>query len=52
MTKMRLLPLAVESLAVTALADDIKSARKKVYERVGSIAWQDCFYRKDIGKGF
>ena len=39
-------------LAVTALADDIKSARKKTYERVGSINWQDCFYRKDIGKGF
>ncbi len=36
-------------LCVTALADTLKEAQKKAYERVKTIHWNQCFYRKDIG---
>lgn len=36
-------------LSVTALAADIESARKKSYERIGSLSFEKMFYRKDIG---
>ncbi len=37
-------------LAVTALGDDAASARKKAYEGVARIDWDNGFYRSDIAK--
>lgn len=37
-------------LAITALADDQKMARKKAYEAVAKVLWEDGFYRTDIAK--
>lgn len=36
-------------LCVQAVADDFTSARKKVYDNIQKIKFEDCFYRKDIG---
>ena len=37
-------------LAVTAKAEDAKSARDKVYDAVDKVIWEDGFYRRDIAK--
>ena len=37
-------------LGVTATADNLKDAIKIAYERVEKIHFDNCFYRKDIGK--
>lgn len=36
-------------LCVTALGDSLSEARDAAYERVQTIQWPGCFYRKDIG---
>ncbi|MGN0771391.1 MAG: phosphoribosylamine--glycine ligase [Christensenellales bacterium] len=36
-------------LGVTALGDDMESARQKAYANVGKISFDDMFYRTDIG---
>ena len=36
-------------LCVTALGCSIQSAQKKVYNAISEIAYEDAFYRKDIG---
>ncbi|NLP00333.1 MAG: phosphoribosylamine--glycine ligase [Clostridiaceae bacterium] len=36
-------------LGVTALAEDIETARKKAYETVSAIYFENAHYRKDIG---
>lgn len=35
-------------LAVTATASDIQKAREDVYDAVGNIYFEDCYYRNDI----
>ena len=35
-------------LAVTANAEDIEQAREDVYDAVGNIFFEDCYYRNDI----
>ena len=35
-------------LGVTALGETIADARKRAYDAVAKISWQDCYYRKDI----
>ena len=35
-------------LAVTANANDIEQAREDVYDAVGNIYFEDCYYRNDI----
>ena len=37
-------------LGVTAIADDLKSAIDKAYEKVNPVAFDNAFYRKDIGQ--
>ena len=37
-------------LAVTAKAEDAKSARDKAYSAVDKVIWEDGFYRRDIAK--
>ena len=37
-------------LAVTALGDDLASARKDAYKGVAKIDWDNGFYRSDIAK--
>ena len=37
-------------LAVTALADDKQTARKKAYEAIERISWDEGFYRTDIAQ--
>ncbi len=36
-------------LCVQAASDDFATARKKVYDNIAKIKFDDCFYRKDIG---
>lgn len=36
-------------LAVAASAGSVEAAQKIAYEAIGKIAWEDGFYRKDIG---
>lgn len=36
-------------LCVQAAADDFPTARRKVYDNIQKIKFEDCFYRKDIG---
>ena len=36
-------------LGVTAVAEDIENARKKVYNAISAIYFKDAHYRKDIG---
>jgi Phosphoribosylamine-glycine ligase len=36
-------------MCVTALGSSIQSAQKKVYNAISEIAYEDAFYRKDIG---
>ncbi len=36
-------------LGVTAMGKDLKQALDRVYDRVGKISWDGCFFRKDIG---
>jgi phosphoribosylamine---glycine ligase len=36
-------------LAVTALGDNLQSARENAYQIVKRIAWKNCHYRTDIG---
>ena len=36
-------------LCVTALGEDIKSARQNAYQGVSKISWPQAYYRKDIG---
>lgn len=36
-------------LGVTALATTLEEAREKAYSLVKKIAWESCYYRKDIG---
>ena len=36
-------------MCVTALGSTIQSAQKKVYNAISEIAYEDAFYRKDIG---
>ena len=36
-------------MCVTALGSSIQSARKKVYNAISKITFEDAFYRKDIG---
>ncbi|MFP4105241.1 MAG: phosphoribosylamine--glycine ligase [Phycisphaerae bacterium] len=35
-------------LGVTAVGDTIADAKKRAYEAVAKISWEDCYYRKDI----
>ena len=37
-------------LGVTAIADDLKSAIDKAYEKVNTVTFGNAFYRKDIGQ--
>ena len=37
-------------LAVTGKGDSLEDARKKAYETVSGISWEDFYYRKDIGE--
>ena len=37
-------------LCVTSFADDLAAALAKSYAAVRDIRWQDCYYRRDIGK--
>ena len=37
-------------LGVTAVADDLKNALEKAYEKVGKISFENAYYRKDIGQ--
>ena len=37
-------------LCVTSFADSLEEALAKSYASVGNIHWQDCYYRRDIGK--
>ena len=37
-------------LGVTAVADDLKNALEKAYEKVGKISFKNAYYRKDIGQ--
>ncbi|OGR06265.1 MAG: 5-(carboxyamino)imidazole ribonucleotide mutase [Deltaproteobacteria bacterium RIFOXYD12_FULL_50_9] len=37
-------------LGVTALGQTLSEALQAAYEMVGRIHWQDCYYRKDIGR--
>ena len=37
-------------LCVTSFADDLAAALTKSYAAVRDIRWQDCYYRRDIGK--
>lgn len=37
-------------LTVSALGDDIKTAREKVYQEIEKISYKNIYYRKDIGK--
>ena len=39
-------------LAVTAIADTTKDARKKAYHAVGKITYDGAYYRKDIAQDF
>ena len=36
-------------LGITALSDNLESAREKAYGEIAKINWPDGFYRKDIG---
>ena len=36
-------------LCVAGLGDSVSAARALAYQRIGGIAWQDAYYRKDIG---
>ena len=36
-------------LCVVGLGDSVADAQSTAYERVGSIAWPDVYYRRDIG---
>lgn len=37
-------------LCVQTVADDFSAALERVYANIGKIKFDDCFYRKDIGK--
>jgi phosphoribosylamine--glycine ligase len=37
-------------LGVTAIAGSVAEAIDKAYAAVGDISWQDCYFRKDIGR--
>ena len=37
-------------LGVTAIGNDLTTAIASAYRAAGLIDWQDCFYRKDIGR--
>ena len=37
-------------LCVTSFADQMQEAMRKSYDAVSRIHWEDCYYRKDIGK--
>ena len=37
-------------LCVQAMADTFAQAKKYVYDNIAKIKFDDCFYRKDIGK--
>ncbi len=37
-------------LCVQAAADDFETAKKAVYDNIEKIKFENCFYRKDIGK--
>ena len=45
-----LLAIGGRVLAITALGNDVASARKRAYEGVAKIDWSNGFYRKDIAK--
>ena len=36
-------------LCATALGENVAAAQRKAYELASQIAWEGCFYRKDIG---
>ena len=36
-------------LCVAGLGDSVSAARALAYARVDGIAWEDAYYRKDIG---
>jgi phosphoribosylamine---glycine ligase len=36
-------------IGITALGDSIRSARRKVYDAVGMIEFDGCYFRRDIG---
>lgn len=38
-------------LAVVGIADTLREARTKAYERAAQVRFEGCHYRKDIGKG-
>jgi phosphoribosylamine---glycine ligase len=38
-------------LGITALGDSVLSARRKVYDAVGMIEFDGCYFRRDIGEG-
>lgn len=48
----RLLANGGRVLSVTALGDDIASARRKAYQAANAIDWPEGFFRTDIAKGF
>ncbi len=37
-------------LCLTSFADNLEDALAKSYASAGKIHWEDCYYRKDIGK--
>ena len=37
-------------LSITSIADNVQDCRKKAYDVVEAINWEQGFYRKDIGK--
>ena len=44
-----LVTIVCRVLCVQAAADDFATARKKVYDNIRKIKFEDCYYRKDIG---
>jgi phosphoribosylamine--glycine ligase len=38
-------------LGITAVGDSVLSARRKVYDAVGMIEFDGCYFRRDIGEG-
>ena len=37
-------------LSITSIGDNVQDCRKKAYDVVEAINWEQGFYRKDIGK--
>ena len=37
-------------MCVHSMADTFAQAKKQAYDNIAKIEFDDCFYRKDIGK--